>query len=61
MSACFAIIGSPASTTREFVNNIRASVKRHFIFKTKKITKTCDGLKNSLDLTKKKIFVNTIL
>ena len=61
MSACFAIISSIASTTLEVANNIRAQVKEYFIFKTENFSKTCCGLKNNLNLTKKKIVVNSIL
>ena len=60
MFACFAMIASVASTIREFINCIRALVKRHLIFKKKKITKTCRGLKNNLDLTKRKVFVTFV-
>ena len=61
MSASFAIIGRIAFTTSEFVNNLRAQVKRYFIFKMEKFTKASHGTINNLDLTKRKIFVNTIL
>ena len=50
MAAYFDFTDSIASTTREFVNYIRASIERNFIFKSeKKICwdNTCWGLKNN--------------
>ena len=61
MKVCFAIIGSIASTTRKFVNYVECKLKDTLFLKRKKITKTGCGLKNNLDLTKEKIFVNAIL
>ena len=41
MSACFAVIGSIASTTQKFVNDIRAQAIEHFIIELEKIGDTC--------------------
>ena len=39
MTASFAVIGSIASTTRKFINNVRAQTQRHLIFEPKKVPK----------------------
>ena len=36
MPSCFAIIGSIASTTQKFVNDVRAQALGHFIFELEK-------------------------
>ena len=36
MPACFAVIGSIASTTRKLVNEVRAQAIGHFIFELEK-------------------------
>ena len=41
MPACFAVIGSIPSTTRKFVNAVRAQTIGHFVFEPKKIGNTC--------------------
>ena len=46
-----------ASTTREFINYVRAYVERYFTFKSDKFWKTCWGFKNNFDLTNGKIFL----
>ena len=46
MPACFAVLGSIASTTRNFANDVRAQAKGHFIFELKKIGNTCWRFKN---------------
>ena len=61
MLACFSIIGSIASITRELINYIKAYVKTHFTFQTEKITMAHPGLENNVPLMKRKILVNTIL
>ena len=65
MPACFTIIGSIASTTRKFVNNIRAQAIGLFIFELKKIGNTCWWFKNNSSFTKGKVllilFFNRVL
>lgn len=46
MAACFPIIGDIVSTTREFVNYIKAQVERYFTFKSEKNLK--DVLRTSI-------------
>ena len=41
MPACFAVLGSIASITRKFVNDVRAQAIGHFIFELEKIGNTC--------------------
>ena len=41
LPACFAVIGSIASTTRKFVNDVREQAIGHFIFELEKIGNTC--------------------
>ena len=52
MLACFAIIGSIASTTQKFVNDIRAHVIGHFIIELKKLDIYVKDLKLTLVLQK---------
>ena len=61
MPACFAVIGSIASTTRNFVNEVIAQAMGHFIFELEKVVNTCRRVKNNSNFTKGKVFTDTIL
>ena len=39
--ACFAVIGTIASTTQKFVNGVRVHAIGHFIFELERIGYTC--------------------
>ena len=53
MQECLAVIGSIASTTRKYVNEVRAQAIGHFIFELEKIGYTRVGdLKITLSLQK---------
>ena len=52
MPACFVVIGSTVSTTRKFVNDVRAQAIGHFIFELEKLEIGVDDLKITLILQK---------
>ena len=60
MSVCFAVTGRIASTTRKFVNDVRAQAIGHFIFELEKLGNTCWRFKNNSNFTKGKVFTDTI-
>ena len=41
MPACFAVIGSIASTTQKFVNEVKVQAIGHFIFELEESGNTC--------------------
>ena len=58
MQACFAVIGSIASTTQKFVNDVRAQANRAFYLWTRKKLEICvDDLKITLILQKGRLFL----
>ena len=65
MLVCFVVIGSIASTTRKFVNNIRVQAIGHFIFELEKLEIYVDDLKITLILQKGRflliLFFNRVL
>ena len=54
MPACCSVIGSIASTTRKFVNDVRAQAVGHFIFELEKLEIRVEDLKITLILQKGK-------
>ena len=52
MPACFTVIGSIASTTRKFVNDVRVQAIGHVFFNWKKLEIRVDDLKITLTLLK---------
>ena len=52
MLAYFAVIGSTASTTRKFVNNVREQAVGYFISEVEKIGNTCWRFKYDVMLEK---------
>ena len=52
MLTCFAVIGSTASTTRKFVNDVRAYAIGDFIFELEKLEIRVEDLKITLILQK---------
>ena len=52
MLTCFAVIGSTASTTRKFVNDVRAYAIGDFIFELEKLEIRVEDLKMTLILQK---------
>ena len=59
MPACFAVIGSIASTTQKFVNDVSAQALGHFISELEKIGNTCWRFKKNSNFTKGKVFTDT--
>ena len=57
MLACFAVIGTIASITRKFVNDVRAQVIGHFIFELEKFEIRVDVLKITLILQKERFLM----
>ena len=56
MPSCFAVIGSISSTTRKFVNDVRAQATG-----LEKIENTCWWFKNNSNFAKGKVFTDTVL
>ena len=51
-AACFAVIGSIASSTRKLINNVRAQAIEYFILELEKLELHVDDLKITLVLRK---------
>ena len=59
MPACFAVIGSIASTTQKFVNEVKVQAIGHFIFELEESGNTCWRIKNNSNFTKGKVSTDT--
>ena len=55
--ACFAVMGSIASTTRKFGNDVRAQAIEHFIFELEKIGMRVEDLKITLISQKERFLI----
>ena len=57
MAACFAVIGSIASSTRKLINNVEVKAIEHFALELKKLELHVDDLKITLVLGKGRFFL----